>query len=170
MKRYIEQLVEDIAKQSSNQKKSTKVAEVIPSIDEMEIHFAMVERYLEADPTPISEITGFQAYLLPPAGRLTKAQKGKLAKSLERLANSFNFHLDFPQKYPGHLKYKFIRKFWYGEHVYLRVGENHIEFCSYDKSSCPFPAYCTICDEVEGKFAEKGVPKDNVQDDIEMPF
>ena len=50
-----------------------------------------------------------------------------------------------------HLRYPFLYGLWDEEHVPLSFGENHIEFCSYEPENCPFPGYCSICNEINAQ-------------------
>ena len=118
---------------------------------------SFVEKYLYGDKEPISSITGIATVLLPPADKLTICQQSLLADELEKLLQYFHFHLDFPQNYPAHLKYPFIRDFWSEEQVVMSFGENQIEFCDYVEAYCPFPGYCATCKEIadQMKFDEE---------------
>lgn len=160
MKRYLEQLIDDLHKATWNMKPPHEIwedSEADPD-DEVELEdMSQVEKYMYGDEEPILLITGINCEQLPPAEKLSQQQQALLAVELEKLLQYFHFYLDFPGNYPAHLRYPFILKFWEEKHVALSFGENHIEFCSYDEEHCPFPGYCNTCKEVaeEMKFDEE---------------
>ena len=154
MKRYIEQLINDMHLATSKIKPPHEICDHSKADPDNEVELediSYVEQYLYGDKLPISEITGIATELLPSAELLSHAQQAQLAYEMEKLLNFFHFHLDFPENYPLHLRYIFIRKFWNENHVALSFGENHIEFCDYEEDNCPFPGYCNHCRE----FAEE---------------
>lgn len=175
MQRYIEQLIEDIHKATWNMKPPHELweeSEADPD-DELELEdMSYLEKYIYGDEVPISVITEIHHEQLPPAEKLTQELQALLAVELEKLLQYFHFHLDFPDDYPSHLRYAFIRKFWEEKHVALSFGENHIEFCDYEEEHCPFPGYCNTCKEVAGqmKFDEEQARRASQPDDEELPF
>ena len=170
MKRYLEQLIDDLHKATWNMKPPHEIwedSEADPD-DEVELEdMSQVEKYMYGDEEPILLITGINCEQLPPAEKLSQQQQALLAVELEKLLQYFHFYLDFPENYPAHLRYPFILKFWEEKHVALSFGENHIEFCSYDEEHCPFPGYCNTCKEVaeEMKFDEEKSGKINFKID-----
>jgi len=177
MEKYVEQLIEDIRKATWNEKPPHDlwVESKADPDNELELEdMSYVEKYLYGEKESISSITGIETHFLPPPEKLTKKQKELLSKELEKLLSIHHFELDFPRKYPHHLRYSFIRNFWDEEHVAMSFGTSHIEFCEYEKEKCPFPGYCKTCDEVEAqmKFDEESANRninDNLGDD-ELPF
>ena len=134
-----------------------------------------VEKYLYGDPEEISTITRIGCELLPPPEKLTTDQQELLASKLENLLQLFHFYLDFPQNYPVHLRYPFIRNFWNEKHVSLSFGESHIEFCDFEEENCPFPGYCKTCQEITEQIKydeeiEKRNRGNNLSDEEDLPF
>ena len=162
MQRYIEQLIDDIREATWNLRpphELWKESKADPD-NELELEdMSFAEQYLYGETQPIAQITGIATEQLPHPERLNIEQRALLAAELEKLLQYFHFRLDFPEKFPAHLRYPFIRNFWNEEHVPLSFGESHIEFCDYDPENCPFPDYCSICSEVEDqmKYDEKHV-------------
>lgn len=177
MERYIAQLMEDIRKATWNEKPPHElwVESKADPDNELELEdMSYVEKYLYGEKESISSITGIETHFLPPPEKLSKKQRELLSKELEKLLLIHHFELDFPRKYPHHLRYSFIRNFWDEEHVAMSFGTSHIEFCDYDKEKCPFPGYCKTCDEVEAqmKYDEESANR-NISDDLEddeLPF
>ncbi len=151
MQRYIEQLIDDIREATWNLRPPHELWEESKADPDNELELedmSFVEQYLYGETQPIGQITGIATEQLPQPEKLNNEQRALLATELENLLQYFHFRLDFPEKFPAHLRYPFIRDFWGEEHVPLSFGENHIEFCDYDPEDCPFPGYCTICFEV----------------------
>ena len=154
MKRYIEQLIEDIRQATWKIKPPHEIWEKSEAdpYDELELEdISFVEKYIYGEEKPISEITGIEYESFPHFDQLNLEEQALLAKELEKLLECFNFKLDFPEAYPDYLRYQFIKDFWNEEHVHLSFGENHIEFCEHDDAFCPFSGYCKICEEVEAE-------------------
>ena len=168
MQRYIDQLIEDI-------KEMYEKMEVVPDTEDETVtddesffrHIENVENYLHGKPIPIKKITGIIPEQLPPPEKLSKEQMARLADELEHFLGKFHFYLVFPSNYPMNLRYPFIRDFWSEEHVWLQGGQNHIEFCSYIEEECPFPGYCTICEEIRN---DSPPDMNTFNDEGELPF
>lgn len=173
MKRYIEQLLDDIRQASWNVRPPHELwAESKADPDnELELEdMSFIEQYVEGDKLPIAELTGLAQEQLPVPERLNEQQQALLAGELEKLLDVFHFKLDFPESFPANLRYPFIRNFWAESHVPLSFGENHIEFCKYEEDDCPFPGYCTTCEEVAAqmKFDEEhGAKADDWDFDVD---
>ncbi len=176
MDNYINQLIEEIREATTHVKPPHEFRNDADPDDETDFEdMSHVEKYIYGDEIPVSAITGIDADMLPPPEKLSYKQQALLTVELEKLLNSKHFALDFPQSFPADRRYPFIRKFWSENHVEMSVGTSHIEFCSYEKESCPFPGYCTTCDEIDEQFRkdeEIGKPKRdlNDSDDPDMPF
>ncbi len=169
MNHYFSQLIDDIRKASWNLRPPHDLwvtSEANPD-NELELEdMAYVEQYIYGEEEPIGEITGIDQELLPFPEELTEQEQALLATELEKLLEVFHFVLDFPETFPMHLRYPFIRDFWEESHVALSFGENHIEFCDYTENYCAFPGYCTSCAEIEAqlKFDEaSGKSTDNFE-------
>lgn len=172
MKHYLEQLIDDIHKAT---------LQVIPPHplwlesgadpdDEVELEdMSYVEKYLYGEEKPISTITGIHAVVLPPSERLTEEQQAMLAVELEKLLQLFHFHLDFPEAYPANMRYRFIRDIWTKSFVPISVGENHIGFCNYEEENCPFPGYCTTCQDIAADM-KQDEPDQNEEADLDDIF
>jgi len=158
MEDYILQLIEEIRSATWIIRPPHEIWEDIDTEDEIVLEdLSFVEQFTYGTPEKICDVTTIETSKLPPPGKLTDDQKGRLSRELEMLLKHFSFVLDFPEEYPDHLKYPFIRDFWDEEHVPLSFGENHIELCDVEIEYCPFPGYCTFCQEFEEE--EKNGPK-----------
>lgn len=176
MEKYINQLVDLIREATNKIKPPHEIWDNADPDYDVELEdLSHVEKFIYGEELPISQITGIDVAMLPPPDKLTYEQQAMLASELEGLLINKHFFLDFPQTFPADRRYPFIRKFWSENHVELSFGENHIEFCSYEKDCCPFPCYCTTCDEVEEQFRldeerSKRAQERGYDDDIELPF
>jgi hypothetical protein len=176
MERYITQLISDIRQATWNLKPPHEIWEDVDPDNEVELEdISYVEEYVYGKPEKISAITSIATELLPYPEKLNEDQAGLLASELEKLLNFFHFYLDFPEDYPLHFRYPFIREIWDDEYVPLSFGESHIEFCDYDETICPFPGYCNTCKEVDEqmKHDEEIVKRNRSNDpdqDDELPF
>ncbi len=172
MNHYVSQLIDDIRMASWNLRPPHDLwvtSEANPD-NELELEdMAYVEQYIYGEEEPIGEITGIDQELLPFPEELTTQEQALLATELEKLLEVFHFVLDFPETFPMHLRYPFIRDFWEESHVALSFGENHIEFCDCTENYCAFPGYCTSCAEIAAqlKFDEAS---GNETDNIDINF
>ncbi len=168
MNRYIEQLIEDFRRQRQIVRPPNEIWEGIDATDPCELEdTAYVEEVIYGQKELLSDITGIEQNLLPPLRKLTREQAATLATEMELLLNHYNLYPDFPANLPGHLRYPLLRKLWEMEFVAVSFGENHIEFCDYDESKCPFPEYCTTCEEFM-KEEEIGPKAGDLFDDLDV--
>ncbi|MFO7789395.1 MAG: hypothetical protein R6V32_02395 [Bacteroidales bacterium] len=144
MEQYLVQLLEDINAVKAGLKKPKGLFDEVSEYD-IEDMLDESERYVTGDERPISEITGIDHKSLPAPEKLLEEQKSLMAHTLEDFLLYFHFVLEFPENYPEHLRYPFIRDLWQENHVPLSMGECHIEFCDYKPDNCPFPGYCSLC-------------------------
>lgn len=171
MEHYITQLIEDLHEIAQKASPSGKAEEEMASNDEAFLkHIEDVDNYLHGEQLPVSEITGIMPEQLPPPKKLTESQKEELSVELENFLAHFHFSLDFPQNYPKHLRYPFIKNFWSEKHTPMRSGTSHIEFCEYDEANCPFPGYCNSCNEFEFDDKDLDVAKFKGLDENGLPY
>lgn len=120
---------------------------------------------------PISTATGIDTELLPPGLKLSIEQQALLAFELEDFLKYFTIYLNFPAIYPAHLRYSFIRNLWEERYECYVDGKTHIEFCDYSGNNCPFPGYCSICDDYNQMQASNKRLQDTVDENDDMfPF
>jgi hypothetical protein len=149
MKRYIEQLLEDIRKAAASAPHLHEQKHYLTDEEELDEHFEEIESYVHGENNiPLSSIVGIPANMLPAPSKLSRAQIKLLVKELVRMLNSWNFYPDFPENVPDEMKYRALISVWDSEQTYMRSGQMHIEFCDYDPEKCPFPGYCDACEEI----------------------
>ena len=165
MKKYLEQLLEELNKATQKLSPPHEIwqASGADPDDEIELEdMSFVEEFMYGVKKPIGQITGILPEQLPTAEALTHDQQAMLSVKLEEFLDFFNFKLEFPQDFPNHQRYVFIRKFWESERVPVSFGTTHIEFCDYDEENCPFPGYCKTCSEFNQEpESEKNFETDN---------
>lgn len=171
MEKYIALLIEDLHEIIRGKNQGDLIEENTVSDEESFLkHIEDVENYLHGEPIPVSEITGIMQEQLPPPEKLNEHHRALLAVELEKFLRFFHFALDFPQNYPHHLRYTFIRNFWKEKHTALQFGTSHIEFCSYEKENCPFPGYCTSCDDFEKNDSDIDMDNFKSRNKNDLPF
>jgi hypothetical protein len=170
MELYISQLISDIHEATWRVKPPHEIWDDADPENEGEMEdLSYLEEYVYGNPEKISSITGINTEFLPPPEKLNDEQAARLALELEKLLNVFHFCLDFPDEFPMHLRYPFIRDMWDEEHVPISFGESHIEFCDYDEEEyCPFEGYCDTCQEFDEEVNDPDSSEE--LDDEDLPF
>ncbi len=147
MKRYIEQLVDDLRKAAENAPHLKNVIQNLSPDEEFDRNIEDVERFVRGENEKLSDILGIPLIMLPLEDKLSDQQVELIVNELINLLNAWNFYPDFPENVPDKLKYKALLGVWESEQTYMRSGHMHIEFCDYDRENCPFPGYCRSCDD-----------------------
>ena len=150
MERYIEQLMEDLNNYILEMKNAGIHNDETVPVPSPFIYDSLKESELFASGEGVTEIgvtTNIEQMELPPANRLSEDQQALLAEKLQELLSYHHYILDFPESLPSHLKYPHIYSFWKEKHLPMKHGFFHVEFCEYDPENCPFPGYCTYCDD-----------------------
>jgi len=147
MQKYLDQLSEDIDK-------LLKAEAPYSMDDDLEINdenlFKMEESFLLDDGYSVAEYTNISMEQLPAPGLLSDSQTSFLSDRLITLLEYYNFHPEFPEGVPGSLKYTILRSHWNKFKAPKFDFHIHYEFCEYDEKKCPFPGYCSSCEEVWG--------------------
>ncbi|MFP4526305.1 MAG: hypothetical protein ACLFNL_07945 [Bacteroidales bacterium] len=150
MRRYTSELIKEMREAVAISEKLKKRL----SNDEIPPFFMGKNAYLFrsknfGNPLKLEDIIGIPTEVLPPDNLLTNNEKAQLSRLMEQLMNIWNFYPEFPDELPDSVKYKHLKKVWESEQVYLGMGVNKIQFCDYDKTNCPFPGYCSFCDQID---------------------
>ncbi|HKL37746.1 MAG TPA: hypothetical protein VJ876_02560 [Bacteroidales bacterium] len=164
MRPYLEELISDM--QESERKACRKRGEggLTKGKDSSRIEpMFLSHEDLYSNPRKLEDIVGIPQAAFPPAHLLSLREKAVLAKSMEGLLNSWNFHPDFPEKLPWHMRYKHLRALWKSEQVYTGMGINYIDVCDFNESHCPFPNHCAMCNKIreQEKLYNKLMQKSN---------
>ncbi len=156
MRRYIEQLIEDLRK-ARNYDDPPEMMEdfLICQTEEAEDKVADVEEYLNGPRQPLSQILGIEKEKLPPPERLSDEQAEVLAGEMEKLWRHFRFYPSYPDdNFPGKVRYRLLRDSWDIDQIRLSTGAIGVEFCYYDEENCPLPGYCKTCERLKKEYDE----------------
>ncbi|MCF8366399.1 MAG: hypothetical protein K9H16_11495 [Bacteroidales bacterium] len=147
MKRYIEQLIEDL-KVATLEAPDDPFDDLDLDDDEaLEMELEEVERFENGPLEKLSDIVGIAKINLPEPGRLTENEMGKIVPELVNLLQAYNFFPEYPPAVPPGMIYRAIYNIWEDEFVRMSFGSVHIDFCDYEEENCPFPGYCNLCKE-----------------------
>lgn len=147
MKRYIEQLIEDL-KSAALEAPDDPFDDLEMDDDEaLEMELEEVDRFENGPLEKLSDIVGIAKINLPNPERLTEDEMEKIVPELVKLLQAYNFYPEFPAKVPHGMLYKAIYNIWDDEFVPMTFGSIHIDFCDYNEEDCPFPGYCNLCKE-----------------------
>jgi hypothetical protein len=145
MKRYIEQLIEDIRHAVEHAPPQEFPETDLDDEEALEMELEESERIVNGPFEKLGDIVGLSKGLLPAPERLTEKQKMTLIPELEKLLNAYNFIPDYPENVPFGMLYKAFYTIWDDDFVRITSGQYHIEFCDYDEENCPFPGFCNFC-------------------------
>ena len=157
MQRYTEQLIEDI-REAKKRPRPPKM--FLPQELEMS---RGPEEYLHGKQYKLGKLFGLEKKQFPPIEKLSKKQIKLLVKEIIRLWEAFNFIPDFPEGLPEKFKYDILVDYLEHKTTYVSEGGLHIEFCTYEPASCPFPEEFCMCKDFE-------MPSDADFDEKDLPF
>lgn len=159
MKRYIEQLIEDLRNAALQAPPDVFDDPELDDEDALEMELEEAERFVTGPFEKLSDIVGVSKKLLPAPERLTEQQKMLLIPEIEKLLHAWHFYPEYPENVPSGLLYKAIYNIWDNEYVRINSGQCHIEFCDYEEENCPFPGFCNYCSELTSK--EEAIPEND---------
>ncbi|MCD6112522.1 MAG: hypothetical protein J7J86_04545 [Bacteroidales bacterium] len=164
MKKYLNQLIEDIHKAAEN-----LPAKPYLEISEDEECLRGCMEYESTKPKPMQEWFGIDKKNFPTAEMLSKDEIKLMIKEIIELWHAYNFVPDLPEDVPDDLVYKaLVNKF--DEPVkWISEGCCHIEFCDYDEDNCPFPGYCNLCKEFQDEDRTKNKVNNNINPEDILP-
>jgi hypothetical protein len=172
MKRYLEQLIEDMQIAAMQVPFPEELWESVTgeSADEID-DFSDLEEFINGPVKPLSEVVGIDSFAFPPAEKLTTSQIKLLYIEMYKLLEAYNFVADFPVGLPYKLRYEILRKNWDKEVVFMSRETIDLEFCEYNTSRCPFPPrYCDCRFWEEEDRAEEQARNRPPLSDGELPF
>jgi len=152
MDEYIEQLLELIDKAKGPTYYSLDNAE-IDSDQPINNGFNLksANEFIHGHCKKISAITGIEHYQFPPKDKLSSEQVIDLLDATEELLAHFNLEFVFPENVPDAVKYTFIIDHWDSQQKYSSSAMVQIETCRFEDNKCPFPDFCSICEEFKDK-------------------
>lgn len=168
MKRYLDELIGEFHKATYNIKPPSEIWDSVNINDPGEVEdMAYAEQHIYGTPQKLSQIVGIEKDKLPSEQKLTDQQADLLVSEIIKLLNFFNFYPVFPDNVPAKLKYRLLYEKWDSEQVPISFGEAEIEFCDYNETKCPFPGYCSSCNDIKNevendhKVKEKSMPSND---------
>jgi len=126
MKRYVEQLIEDLRKAQKPEGMSV---------------------YSEYDPdstTTMVELTGIALNVFPPAEQLSESELQLLSEELKALIESFNYIINLPKRLPAKMVYEKLLSRWTAEIPCIYSGLSALGwmFCEDEPDPCSMHEWC----------------------------
>jgi len=149
MKRYIEQLIEDMRAAAIAAPPDPFDNPDLDDDEAFEMEMEETERFVNGPYQKLADIVGIDKIMLPAPERLAEGDMQKLIPEIVALLNAYHFQPEYPEKVPPLMIYQALYNIWDDDFVQMRFGTVHIDFCDYDPETCPFPGYCTLCQENE---------------------
>jgi hypothetical protein len=162
MEDYVNNLIEDL---------NTATEKIInkPSIPD-NIDVRSVDSFKELVKNPfltIDELTGIPQNAFPLFIDMDGIQTRKVLKSMLQLMDAYKLKVHYPKDIPFEIKYDAMSEGWDTTYVkHLPGSGDDIDFCTNDKTTCPFGEYCD-CNFDDDDFP---LDEDDFQLDDDMPF
>lgn len=144
MKRYVEQLLEDIESVQANcidkieQLKADTTETTLDDFIEPEVEEGI----------KLSDLFDMQQFFLPDESYLDDEEVKVLSFAIVQLWRSYNLNPLFNKKLPKRIKYSLLRDYW-NQVVYPNPdNKTDIELCDY--SRCPYCLKCPVCTHKKG--------------------
>lgn len=153
MKRYVEQLIDDIKLSKNNLpialSTEEKVNELMRQYEMEELTQTPYQPKSEVseDELSFSQHSGLKTALFPPSKVLNPAEMESIIAALIDAMNHYQVYLDLPESLPINLRYdyhiRFLteKKFWLIENRGVYGAFQIIDFCTY-MQDCPLRPYC----------------------------
>lgn len=142
MKRYIEQLIEDLQAAKRFAPKQKPQEEM--TSEEVWDELIEIDRIIDEEPDrPLHNIFGIDPAKFPPPEKLTTEQSQLLATEILELWAAFNIEASYPENFPLDKLYPMLVEKFKKPFLYFPMGITGIEFCHYEPAECPFgDEYC----------------------------
>jgi len=165
MKRYIEQLIEDLEMVANNPPDPVYI-EAPPHLDN---HPEIAELALVPF-KPIEEWTGINMEVFPHFTELTDQECEALNEAIFRVFESLHIDLvDAPEDLPPEMLYDALSSNWNYHVQYLPSSGFDLELCTRDPETCPYGDFCDCGEEPDFSMDEPPTNFD-FDEDIELPF
>ena len=139
MKRYIEQLLEDI---EVAQNKSIESIELWSDKNSVESIEELFEPKTD-EGIMLCDLLGLQQCFLPDESYLDEEEVSVLTSAIIQLWRCHNLYPRFPKNLPKRIKYTLLRDYWNQMVFPNPEGKTDIELCDY--STCPYCINCPVC-------------------------
>lgn len=143
MQKYINQLLEDLKAAHNNQPSQVDYKLLYPDHPAADPQYeGTLDYIIEWENAPrwkMDDLFGISVEVFPPTEKLNETQ---LVQGIRQLWQAFNIYAEVPETKPPipiSKMYKNLINYWKNEEIgYVSEGMTHIEFCSYEVSSCPW--------------------------------
>jgi hypothetical protein len=140
MKKYLDQLIEDIQKAAENLPEKPYL-----DISEDDECLRGVMEYESTEPKPMQEWFGIDKINFPATEKLTKEELKLMVDEILKLWHAYNFDAVLPENLPADVAYKVLIDNFDKPIVWVSEGRVGIEFCDYETENCPFPEEYCMC-------------------------
>ena len=157
MKKYIEQLLADLAAATQNLPPTPNYKVLYPDHPAHDFDLEYIVAWECAPLEPMSDIYGIAADAFPSEDKLTDEQVAEVSNAILLLWHTYNHDVVIPEVVPYRLLYKILVDAWQNhETQFLPPGMGHstTDFCTYYPETCPWGEYCT-CIEMTAEFEKE---------------
>ena len=161
MKKYLNQLIEDMHKAAEN-----LPVKPFLEISEDEECLRGVMEYESTEPKPMQEWFGIDKINFPAAEKLKKEELELMVDEILKLWHAYNFDAVLPKNLPADVAYKVLLNNFDEPVIWVSEGTIGIEFCDYEPKNCPFPEeYCMCKDfanDIDNDLENTDSSRDNI--------
>lgn len=149
---YLPHLLSDIKDAERTGKNKAEISEPTSFEEEMEA----IEQWVSGvGEQALSYFTGLKKENFPPGEQLSQEEMDSVVKAFDRMLETRNVHIDYPEDMPTDARYGFLRNNILEERVALvNSGFVHLDFCTGYAPDCQWGEYCScrrFYDEENGK-------------------
>lgn len=126
MKRYIEQLVEDLEEAKNHAPPEN------PELELLEDENALFELLELGEEIPLSERLGIPKKAFPPENQLNDNEIKLLVEKILELWGAYHYLADLPKGLPVRIAYKTLMSVWEDPVPYCALGNFHFDFYSHE--------------------------------------
>ncbi|TAJ15741.1 hypothetical protein DMA11_00645 [Marinilabiliaceae bacterium JC017] len=138
MRRYVEQLLEDI--KEANRSAHNKLLKIQEEDDDLYIPVTNEDDHGFV----LSELLGLEQFIFPKCYYLEDREVSSLVSAMIQLWIKYGLQPHFPEFLPDRMKYGQMRSFL-NQKVYPVVGEIvDVELCDYLAGECPLSMHCPL--------------------------
>ena len=140
MKRYVEQLIDDIyAAQNQEEFELKTESKTFDFHNEVDPFFSPGE---ESFKEVFGKVCGIKTSQFPPVNLLTDEQMESICEAIERLLFSWNLQTDLPDELPVEKAYQLLIGIFDQKNTIVTSGHTDIEFCNSTPNTCAFGEFC----------------------------
>lgn len=144
MKKYVQHLLDDIRNAHRPADYFEKAeSSVISEEDELDEHFAEVDRYLNLEAEPnFSSYCGLKKEMFPPSDYYDLKELQKVNVEFQQMMRSWNLEIDLPKNFPPERAYELMLGILDRSVLVGKYGFQHFDFCTGNPEGCELKEYC----------------------------